>query len=436
MKKLKLRNNILEAIIVFVVINVVTMLIWISLRLVPVLNIVDEIKENVKSNVSNEIYDNEKELLKELNIYEKENDLEFSVIYKGEEINKYISNEKEFLVLSHMVEINNEYYFITGYYQKIRGALSLFFELLLLELCVILVYIVIIYMLAKTKIIEPIEHIINDIKNYKLGFKPKKKSNIDNEFGLLQNDFFDLMDSLEYEKKEQSRIIASISHDIKTPLTSIIGYSSLINDSDFTKEEVLEYNNKIHEKSLHIKNILNTFDEYLVNQNNQIVKKSDILISDLIDYLKNEYELELKNINIDLLIRSDVSDDVISVDVLKIKRIFANIISNSVRYLNKNGKIEVTIYKRKKEYIFTIKDNGPGAKKDILDKIFEPLFTTDNSRKISGLGLSIVKEFVEMHGGNVKAYNEEGFVIEFTIPVTKKNKIDFFMLWKWKKWYT
>lgn len=430
MKKLKLRNNILEAIIVFVLINVVTMLIWISLRLVPVLNIVDEIKENVKNNVSNEIYDNEKELLKELNIYEKENDLEFSVIYKGEEINEYISNEKEFLVLSHMVEINNEYYFITGYYQKIRGALSLFFELLLLELCVILVYIMIIYMLAKTKIIEPIEHIINDIKNYKLGFKPKKKSNIDNEFGLLQNDFFDLMDSLEYEKKEQSRIIASISHDIKTPLTSIIGYSSLINDSDFTKEEVLEYNNKIHEKSLHIKNILNTFDEYLVNQNNQIVKKSDILISDLIDYLKNEYELELKNINIDLLIKSDVSDYVISVDVLKIKRIFANIISNSVRYLNKNGKIEVTIYKRKKEYIFTIKDNGPGAKKDILDKIFEPLFTTDNSRKISGLGLSIVKEFVEMHGGNVKAYNEEGFVIEFTIPVTKKNKIDFFMLWK------
>ena len=135
-------------------------------------------------------------------------------------------------------------------------------------------------------------------------------------------------------------------------------------------------------------------------------------------------------INIDLLIKSDVSDDVISVDVLKIKRIFANIISNSVRYLNKNGKIEVSVNKRKKEYIFTIKDNGPGAKKDILDKIFEPLFTTDNSRKISGLGLSIVKEFVEMHGGNVKAYNEEGFVIEFTIPVTKKNKIDFFMLWK------
>lgn len=430
MKKLKLRNNILEAIIVFVMINVITMLVWICLRLVPVLNVVDEIKEKVNSNAINEIYENEKDLLKELEFYEKDNDLEFSVIHKGIEINKYQSNEKEFLVLSQMIEINDEYYFISGYYQKIRGALSLFFELLGLELAIILIYIMIIYMLAKTKIIEPIEHIITDVKNYKLGLKPKKKKSLDNEFGLLQNDFFELMDSLEYEKNEQRRIIASISHDIKTPLTSIIGYSSLINDSDLTKEEVLEYNNKIHEKSLHIKNILNTFDEYLVNQNNQIIKKSDILISDLIEYLKNEYELELKNINISFNVKSDVSDEMIKVDILKIKRIFANVISNSVRYLDKSGSIDVFITKKKKEYIFTIKDNGPGTKEEILDKIFEPLFTTDNSRKISGLGLSIVKEFVEMHEGKVKAYNENGFVIEFTIPITKKAKKDFFVLWK------
>ena len=241
MKKLKLRNNILEAIIVFVMINVVTMLVWISLRLVPVLNVVDEIKEKVNRNAINEIYENEKELLKELEFYEKDNDLEFSVIHKGIEINKYQSNEKEFLVLSQMIEINDEYYFISGYYQKIRGALSLFFELLGLELAIILIYIMIIYMLAKTKIIEPIEHIITDVKNYKLGLKPKKKKSLDNEFGLLQNDFFELMDSLEYEKNEQRRIIASISHDIKTPLTSIIGYSSLINDSDLTTKSYEEY---------------------------------------------------------------------------------------------------------------------------------------------------------------------------------------------------
>ena len=55
----------------------------------------------------------------------------------------------------------------------------------------------------------------------------------------------------------------------------------------------------------------------------------------------------------------------------------------------------------------------------IINKIFEPLFTTDESRKNSGLGLSICKEFVEMHGGQIKAYNDKGLSIEFTIPINK-----------------
>ena len=63
-----------------------------------------------------------------------------------------------------------------------------------------------------------------------------------------------------------------------------------------------------------------------------------------------------------------------------------------------------------------VSDNGKGVDENILDKIFDPLFTTDNSRKISGLGLSICREFVEMHGGTIKAYNNLGLTIEFTIP--------------------
>ena len=62
--------------------------------------------------------------------------------------------------------------------------------------------------------------------------------------------------------------------------------------------------------------------------------------------------------------------------------------------------------------------NGKGVDKAILDKLFDPFYTTDKSRKISGLGLSICKEFVELHGGNIKAKNlKKGFEIEFTIPI-------------------
>ena len=69
-------------------------------------------------------------------------------------------------------------------------------------------------------------------------------------------------------------------------------------------------------------------------------------------------------------------------------------------------------------YIFKISDNGKGVDENIIDKLFNPFFTTDKSRKISGLGLSICKEFVELHGGSIKANNiKKGFEIEFTILI-------------------
>lgn len=416
MKKLKLRNNILEAVLVLVILNVLTLLLWILLRLMPLINGVSYIDEQINLNK----YNNLDELLLNINEYESEYDIKFSVIYDGNEIQNGQTREKDTIVFSTVVKIEDEYYIIKGYYEKVTGIMSLFIELVVIQLVIILIYILVVYMLAKTKVIEPIEHVINDIKNYKFGFRPKKKNIVNNEFGLLQNEFIDLIDSLEKEKSEQSRIITSISHDIKTPLTSIIGYSTLINDSNLSKEEICEYNKKIQEKSLHIKNILNTFDDYLVNQNNQVLNSTDILIGDLTDYLISEYALELKDINIDFEIETNIKNEIINVDVLKLKRIFANVISNSVRYLENCGKITILVNKNKKEYIFIIKDNGPGVKDSVIDKVFDPLFTTDTSRKISGLGLSIVKEFVEMHKGKVRAYNENGFVIEFTIPINKK----------------
>ena len=100
----------------------------------------------------------------------------------------------------------------------------------------------------------------------------------------------------------------------------------------------------------------------------------------------------------------------------KFKRIFANLITNSIRFLDNNGIITILIFEKDDMICFKVKDNGPGVAKDIITKIFDPLFTTDSSRKISGLGLSICKEFIEMHNGKIKAYNDNGLVIEFNIP--------------------
>lgn len=86
-----------------------------------------------------------------------------------------------------------------------------------------------------------------------------------------------------------------------------------------------------------------------------------------------------------------------------------------MRYLNENGCILIEITSDKDNFFFHFKDNGQGVDGNIIDKIFEPLFTTDNSRKISGLGLSICKEFVLMHEGSITCYNDNGFNIDFSI---------------------
>ena len=200
-------------------------------------------------------------------------------------------------------------------------------------------------------------------------------------------------------------------------LTSIIGYSDLIKDGNVSKKEIKEYNEIINSKAIHIKNILSDFDDYLINKSNTVLKMDKIYIKDIVKALNDDYRLDLKNDGIKLNIKCKCMNDVLTVDILKLKRIFANIISNSARFLDKNGVINIVITKDSKFFNFRISDNGPGVDDAIIDRIFDPLFTTDKSRKISGLGLSICKEFVLKLGGNIRAYNENGLVIEFNLPL-------------------
>ena len=189
----------------------------------------------------------------------------------------------------------------------------------------------------------------------------------------------------------------------------------MIEEEKLTKEEIKKYNQKIYEKALHLKNILATFDDYLVNQRKQKLELTSIKIKDLVKEIEKDYKLELENNGVELVIKTDIEESTITLDITKFKRIISNLISNSMRYLKDNGKITIEITSDDNNYLFHFKDNGIGVDDKIIDKIFEPLFTTDNSRKISGLGLSICKEFVTMHSGTIKGYNDNGFNIEFSI---------------------
>ena len=168
--------------------------------------------------------------------------------------------------------------------------------------------------------------------------------------------------------------------------------------------------------------ITEEFDDYLSSNIKDNDKLEKISIKYIVDYLNKYYKEDLKERNIDLKIKTNCPNSLILVDIIKFKRIFSNTITNSIRYLNKNKNIiNININSEKNDKIkFEIADNGIGT--EDLEKIFEPLYTTDKSRKISGLGLSICKQIVESLSGSIKAINNKmgGLSIIFIINEYKE----------------
>lgn len=419
MNKQKLGKRYVRAIILCCLINLCILCIWFLIRIKPLIPKLQHFKEEVFTEEIKKYYDSYDDLLVDIN----QASVNRNILVNVEDIDgKLIAGNKkengDIPLVSEIIKVKDDVYLIDIYFDNYDSITKIVIELLLLQSTLIILILLITVLYTREIFLKPINGLIEEIRNYKFGKKPKKRK-LNTEFDLISNEFSNLTDLLDEEKAEQTRIIASISHDIKTPLTSIIGYSNLLKDKELD-EDASKYNNKIYDKAINIKDILSNFDDYLLNQEKISLDLSLIQIKDLVNQLNDDYKIELENNNITFTITTKIPEVYLNVDILKIKRVFSNMISNSTRYLKNGGEIKIDITQEDNNVKFIVRDNGPGVKEDIISKIFDPLFTTDSSRKISGLGLSICKEFIEMHGGTLKAYNDEGLVLEFILPKAKK----------------
>lgn len=291
-------------------------------------------------------------------------------------------------------------------------------DILKVEIVVIGVILLLLTTIIYVKIVQPILSLQTDIYNYTLGIKPVRTNRRD-EIGWLKNNFVELTKKLEYEKEIQNRIIASISHDIKTPLTSIMGYTERLKTKDIEKERQKKYIDIIYSKSQNIKELIDEFDDYLSYNLENSIKKEKISIRNLSLIVKEEYEDEITQLGIKFSIKSNCDEATINIDKSKIRRVFGNIISNSIKHMDKKDKKIEIIFKDIGHHILvSVSDNGNGVNDNELDKIFKALYTSDKSRKVAGLGLSICKSAIEGHSGDIWAENNEfgGLTINFTLP--------------------
>lgn len=245
----------------------------------------------------------------------------------------------------------------------------------------------------------------------------------DDEMGQLYENYEQMRLQLkenEEEKAENEKkskeLVSNISHDLKTPITSIKGYVEGIMDGVAdTPEKMDKYIKTIYNKANDMDRLINELTTYSGIDSNKIPYHFHILnVSDYFSDCVEEVGLDLESKNIHLNFTNLVSmDTCVVADPEQLKKVINNIISNSVKYMgHANGDIDIRILDENESVKIEIEDNGKGIAAKDIGNIFERFYRTDASRNSlqggSGIGLSIVKKIIEDHGGYVWATSKEG----------------------------
>ncbi|MCI8814433.1 MAG: HAMP domain-containing histidine kinase [Lachnospiraceae bacterium] len=261
----------------------------------------------------------------------------------------------------------------------------------------------------------------NNIKEGNLDFTMDVEGN--DEFAELCQDFEEMRKRLKQsteEKivldKENKELISNISHDLKTPITAVKGYVEGIMDGVAdTPEKMDRYIRTIYNKTTEMDHLINELTFYSKIDTNRIPYTfSKIRVNDYFNDCAEELELELEVKGIELVYANYVGEDVVIIaDGEQLGRVVNNIISNSIKYMNKSHGIIQLRIKDVGDFIqVEIEDNGKGIAAKDLTYIFDRFYRTDVSRNSSkggsGIGLSIVKKIMEDHGGKVWATSREG----------------------------
>lgn len=246
-----------------------------------------------------------------------------------------------------------------------------------------------------------------------------------NEVKQLHHNFTTLAYKLIEDHQKMVELVSYISHDLKTPLTSILGYTQrLIEPGIKDPLKRTKYYETILTKSNDIKMLIEELDAYINDEYSKINLES-IPIHDFVHHIAEQYAEELETYNIHLV--SDITLDphlCITIDQTALKRVFGNIISNAVSHGGQGITISLTSSIKNNEWVTILSNNGPSLEKDDYDKVFNLMYQCDASRTSSnsrgrGLGLTIVKQIIKKHNGNINAYRPypSGFAIEFSIPI-------------------
>lgn len=275
------------------------------------------------------------------------------------------------------------------------------------------------------KIMRPIRKINAVAEEYSTGnFETKLDIKSHDEIGQLAA-------TLEYMASELSKLddyrrsfISNISHDFRSPLTSIKGYIEAIQDGTIPPEKQSKYLDIVVAETNRLTKLtsslleLNDFDSYGI-----WLMRKEFDVIDLVKSAMNTFEGRCLEKNISLILNNHTESSVVYADKTKIQQVIYNLLDNAIKFTSAGKSIYITLTEKNEKLFVSVKDEGCGIPADSLKKIWVRFYKADTSRgkdkQGTGLGLAITREIVKAHGENINVVSTEGVGSEFTFSLSK-----------------
>jgi len=225
-------------------------------------------------------------------------------------------------------------------------------------------------------------------------------------------------------EQRKNDLVVYLAHDLKTPLTSVIGYLTLLRDEKQISEELREkYLSISLKKAEHLEDLINEFFEITrFNLSHITLEYSRVNLTRFLEQLTYEFKPMLLEKNLEYVL--DIEPDImIKCDVNKMQRVFDNLLRNAINYSFENSAIHISAAQMGDHMSIKFTNCGNTIPKEKLERIFEQFYRLDTSRSTrsggAGLGLAIAKEIVELHNGKITAKSENEMIeFEVTLPIS------------------
>ncbi|MSE20649.1 two-component sensor histidine kinase [Lactobacillus parabuchneri] len=277
-------------------------------------------------------------------------------------------------------------------------------------------------------IISELHYIANGHLNHRIPFKLKGNTqSVVESINALVDSVIQSMDEERALESSKDELITNVSHDLRTPLTSILGYLGLIRDKQYhSQEDLLKYADIAYLKAKQMKSLVDNLFEYTkVKQTGTPLSISKIDLNQMMEQLVASFELEADKSGLAISAQETDQPMYIEADAEKLGRVFNNLISNAIKYGKGGHHIYLSCATGQPgEVVIHVANDGPEIPKKSLNQIFERFYRVESSRNKdtggSGLGLAIAQSIIDLHGGYINVGSDQGLTT-FAIHLPAKH---------------